>query len=94
MSADSLPMSADSLPTTNRLLTALSAEAYQRLEPYLTLVELSSGTVLYQATEKIETVYFPNKALVSLVNILENGSTTEISIVGGTGMVGFASGFG
>ena len=81
-------MSADSLPTTNRLLTTLSAETYQRLEPYLTSVKLASGTILYQATEKIETVYFPNKALISLVNVLENGSTTEISIIGSTGMVG------
>ena len=81
-------MSVDNLPLVNRLLAALSEESYQRLEPYLTSVELPSGTVLYHACQKIETVYFPNNALISLVNILENGSTTEISIIGGTGMVG------
>lgn len=81
-------MSADSFPSANRLLAALSEESYQRLEPYLTSVKLSSGTVLYHANQKIETVYFPNNALISLVNTLKNGSTTEIGIIGGTGMVG------
>ena len=81
-------MSADSLPSVNRLLAALSEETYQRLEPYLMSVKLPTGTILHQAEEKIDTVYFPNNALISLVNILRNGSTTEISIIGGTGMVG------
>lgn len=74
--------------SANRLLNALPEIEYQRLEPYLIPVSLAVGTVLYEISAKIETIYFPDTALVSLVNILSNGSTTEIGIIGGTGMIG------
>ena len=83
-------MSQDISRSANRLLAALPPSEYLRLEPYLTRISLAAGTVFYEASEKIETVYFPNTALVSLVSTLENGSTTEIAIVGGTGMVGLS----
>ena len=81
-------MSQDRSRSDNRLLAALPEDEYRRLEPYLMPISLSAGTVLYEASEKIDTVYFPNTALISLVSILANGATTEISLIGGTGMVG------
>jgi CRP-like cAMP-binding protein len=74
--------------SANRLLAALPDDEFQRLQPYLNFVSLPEGTIFYEALEKIESVYFPNSALISLVNTLGNGATTEIGIVGGTGMVG------
>ena len=84
-------MSQDRSRSANRLLASLPESEYLRLEPYLTRVSLAVGTVFYEASETIETVYFPNTALISLVSILKNGATTEISLVGGTGMVGLAA---
>lgn len=81
-------MSQDRSRSANRLLSSLPQAEYARLEPYLTSVSLPLGTVFYNASEKIETVYFPNTSLISLVNTLENGATSEIALVGGTGMVG------
>lgn len=81
-------MSQEQSSCLNRILAALPAREYQRLEPYLMPVSLDNGTVLYHAGEPIDTVYFPNRAVVSLVTTLENGITTEIGIVGRTGMVG------
>ena len=81
-------MSQDHSHSANRLLAALPEIEYQRLEPYLTPVSLPVGTVFYEALEKIETVYFPKTALISLVSILNNGNSTEIALIGGTGMVG------
>ncbi len=81
-------MSQDHSHSANRLLAALPEIEYQRLEPYLTSVSLPVGTVFYEALEKIESVYFPNTALISLVSTLSNGSTTEIGLIGGTGMIG------
>ena len=78
----------DHSPSTNRLLSSLPKIEYQRLEPYLIPVQLPVSTVLYEASEKIETVYFPKTALISLVSTLSNGVTTEIGIIGGTGMIG------
>jgi CRP-like cAMP-binding protein len=81
-------MSQEPSLTSNRLLTALPEDEYQRLEPYLTSISLAAGTILYEASDRIKTVYFPNSALISLVYILANGATTEIGLIGGTGMIG------
>lgn len=74
--------------SANRLLSALPDSEYKRLEPHLISVTLPQGKVFYEANEKIDTVYFPKTALISLVSTLSNGATTEISLVGGTGIVG------
>lgn len=74
--------------SANRLLSSLPESEYERLEPHLSSISLPQGTVLYQALEKIEIIYFPNTLLISLVNVLENGASTEVSLVGGTGFVG------
>lgn len=81
-------MTYDHSRSANRLLKALPEDEYSRLEPHLIPVSLPVGTVFYEASEKIETVYFPKSALISLVNTLSTGTTTEIGIIGGTGIVG------
>jgi CRP-like cAMP-binding protein len=72
----------------NRLLSALSAQDYGRLAPDLELVALKSGEVLYRPEERIEYVYFPHHAVVSMVNIMEDGSQVEAGVIGNEGMVG------
>ena len=72
----------------NQLLAALPEIEYQRLAPYLEKVSLIRSLVLQEPYEKIEYVYFPNRAMISLVSIMEDGSTTEIGLVGNEGMVG------
>lgn len=72
----------------NRLLAALPPEEYQRLSPYLESVPLDLGQVLYRPGEPIEYVYFPHHSVVSLVMVLEDGSTAEVGLVSGNGMVG------
>ena len=72
----------------NQLLAALPPEDYQRLVSHLEYVELISGQVLWEPGEKMTEVYFPTLGMISLVSIMENGSTTEISLVGKEGIVG------
>jgi CRP-like cAMP-binding protein len=72
----------------NQLLAALSTEKYQRLIPYLELVKLPLRQVLHEPGEKIEYVYFPTDAMISLVSIMQDGSTVEVALVGKEGMVG------
>ncbi len=72
----------------NQLLLALPESEFQRLAPHLEEVSLSLGQVLYEAGEKIKHVYFPNRAMVSLIAVLEDGSTTEVGMVGSNGVVG------
>lgn len=72
----------------NRLLAALPPEEYQRLLPQLEFVALELGQVLYQIGEPIDYVYFPHRSLISLVMVLQDGSTAEVGLVSGNGMVG------
>ncbi|WP_036481663.1 Crp/Fnr family transcriptional regulator [Myxosarcina sp. GI1] len=72
----------------NRLLAALTSETYQKLVPYLQSVELPQHKILYHAGESYDYAYFPSHAIVSTVAIMENGSTTEIGVIGNEGMVG------
>lgn len=73
----------------NQLLAFLPQDEYQHLVPHLERVSLSLGQVLYEPGEMIEYVYFPKQAAVSLVSLLENGSTTEVGMVGKEGIVGY-----
>jgi hypothetical protein len=72
----------------NHLLAALVNWEYQYLLPQLKRVELSSEEVLYEAESQVEYVYFPERAVVSLLSTLENGATTEVGLIGREGRVG------
>jgi CRP-like cAMP-binding protein len=56
------------------------------LEP----VTLSLGEVIYESGEQLEHIYFPTTAIISLLYIMENGSTAEIGMAGNDGLVGIA----
>lgn len=72
----------------NRLLAALPTEDYQRLVPHLQPVELPQYQILYNAGEEYNYAYFPSYSIVSLIAIMENGSTIEVGVIGNEGMVG------
>lgn len=77
-------------PSDNRLLAALSPELQQRLFAQLTLVELPLGAVLYESGDAMRHVFFPIDSIVSLLYVMENGASAEISVVGNEGIVGIA----
>ena len=74
--------------STNQLLSALPLEEYQRLLPHLEPISLNIGTILYEPNKLIRDVYFPNRAMISLVSVMTDGSTTEVGLVGNKGMIG------
>ncbi|WP_289501262.1 hypothetical protein [Gloeocapsopsis sp. IPPAS B-1203] len=76
------------LQIENQLLAALPTEDYQRLLPEMETVSLPQSQILWNAEEVIEYVYFPNRALISLVTIMESGEIVEVGIVGREGMTG------
>ena len=75
-------------PRQNHLLDALPATEYDRLFPNLELVALSSGDVLYESGDKLNFAYFPTTGRVSLLYLMENGTSAEIAVVGNEGMIG------
>ena len=48
------------------------------------------GQILYESGKTLNHVYFPTTAIVSLLYVMENGSSAEIAIVGNDGMVGIS----
>jgi CRP-like cAMP-binding protein len=77
-------------PRQNNLLTALPLQERDRLEPYLKLVPMQLGRVVYEAGGPQRYVYFPTDCIVSLLYVMKDGASAEISIVGNDGMVGVA----
>lgn len=77
-------------PQDNRLLAALPAESQQRLFEHLELVSLPLGKVMYEPGETMRYVYFPTDSIISLLYVMENGASAEISVVGNDGLIGIA----
>lgn len=76
------------LPSGNHLLATLSQHECERICPHLKLVSMIPGKVLYDSGEFIRHVYYPTDCIVSLLYMLENGGSTELSAVGNEGMLG------
>lgn len=74
----------------NHLLAALLVEVQDRLFPYVELVKLELGQVIYEAGTQLDYVYFPTDSIVSLLYVMESGASAEISVVGNEGLVGVA----
>ena len=77
-------------PQQNHLLDALPAAEREQIYPQLQLVEMPLGKVVYEPGDVPRYAYFPTDCIVSLLYILEDGASTEISIVGNDGLIGLA----
>src|SRR5665213_704103 len=73
---------------TNRLLSLLSDEDYERLRPSLSPVVFDYKKSLYEASRPIEQVYFPVDGVASLVITTADGSSAEVGTIGSEGFVG------
>jgi CRP-like cAMP-binding protein len=83
-------MASPHYPQQNHLLAALPQEEYARLRPHLELVPLPLGHVVGQSGGKQHYVYFPTTAIASRLSVMENGETTEITMIGNEGIIGIA----
>ena len=83
-------MSTDQLSSPNRLLAALPAAEFAHFAGHLEPVTMAAGDVLYESGGQLQHVYFPTTAIVSLLYLLENGSTAEIAMVGREGILGIS----
>jgi CRP-like cAMP-binding protein len=79
-----------SSPTQNHLLSTLPAEEYERLQRFLEPVTLPLGDVIYESGTTLDHVYFLTKGIVSLLYVMEDGSSAEIAVVGNEGLVGIS----
>ena len=74
----------------NLLLCSLSPTERGCLFPHLQPVTFPLGEIVFEPGECIEYCYFPTSSVVSLLYIMENGSTAEMGLVGNEGVLGIA----
>ena len=72
----------------NGILAALLATEYRRLLPTLEHVQLRRDEVVYRADEEIEAVYFPEEAVIAMVDTTDDRRTIEVGVIGREGLVG------
>jgi len=83
-------MPARQSPNQNHLLAALPTAEFERLAPHLEAVEMRLGDVLYESGGRLQYVYFPTTAILSLHYVMENGASSEIAGVGNEGVLGIS----
>ncbi len=75
-------------PYNNMLLRSLPAAEIGRLSPHLSRQIFKQGRVLHEPGQKVDTVYFPEEGVCSIVAAMKNGSTVEVGIIGRDSFVG------
>jgi CRP-like cAMP-binding protein len=75
-------------PVSNKLLLSIPDSEYNSLRPHLEYVRLPNHLVLHETGEKLDFAYFPNRGLISLVVVMEDGKTVEAGVVGNEGFTG------
>lgn len=75
-------------PYKNMLLASLPPAEIARLAKHLVRQPFQRGEVLYEAGEKVTTVYFPEEGIGSLIASLQNGSSVEVGLIGRDSFMG------
>ena len=83
-------MSVQISPSKNRLLATLPREEFEHLVPHFQEVTFSLGEVVYEFGGRLDYVYFPTTAIISLLYTMENGASAEMGLTGNDGVVGIA----
>ncbi|MGA3009828.1 MAG: Crp/Fnr family transcriptional regulator [Terracidiphilus sp.] len=78
-------------PYKNRVLASFPLDEIARIAPHLLPLTFKSGQILHEAGQVVETIYFPEDAICSLVTPLKDGSMLEAGIIGRDGFVGTAA---
>lgn len=81
-------------PTHNKLLAKLSRDDLDLLAPHFVAEQLAQGTILTEANDEIDQIYFPLEGMISLVIVMKDGKAIETGAVGRDGVFGAAAGFG
>lgn len=74
----------------NRLLAALSRDDFALLEPHLRPLALALKTDMERPNRRIETVYFMEAGIASVVAVQSDTTQVEVGLIGSEGMSGIA----
>ncbi len=77
-------------PQQNLILSSLPKSDYERILPSLEFIEMPLGWTMSESGDHVNFLHFPTSGVVSLIYQLEDGSSSEIALVGNEGMVGIS----
>jgi len=86
--ANSTRLLPDGTPLHNRLLSALPAADYTRIQKHLRMNTGVMGSTLQEHGTPVTNVYFPNGGVFSVTNEMRDGALVEVATVGIEGMLG------
>jgi CRP-like cAMP-binding protein len=72
----------------NRILAGLSHEKYSNLFSALRPVTLNEQEILYHVDDNINSAYFINSGMASLMSITNEGNSIEVANIGNEGVIG------
>mgnify|MGYP000910638420 CR=1 FL=1 len=85
----SRPFQANDRLGRNRLLATLPDADLELLKPWLTVLALPRGRVLFEPGDDVDTTYFPcDGTIASLLVVLADGREIEVATIGHEGAVG------
>lgn len=85
-----LPSKETSSQQQNHLLSLMTQNEWDQLEPDLEEVDFSLNQVLCESGKTPAYMYFPTTAIVSLLYMTESGASSEVAVVGNDGAVGMS----
>jgi CRP-like cAMP-binding protein len=80
------PFSSDG--SANLILSRLAPESLDVLSRHLQPIELEVKQMIYQPNSPVRHAYFVDDGMVSVVSIMEDGSSIEVGTIGKEGVVG------
>jgi CRP-like cAMP-binding protein len=78
----------------NRLIASLPAEDFALLSAQMFPVDLEKGRLLFDPGDPIETVYFPQDCVISLMTLMHSGAAIESVTIGREGAFGLMTALG
>ena len=74
--------------SSNLLLASFLSDDIELLKAHLRPVHYDQGHVLFEAGDRVASVYFPTSVIISLVVQLSSGEVIESAMAGRDGVVG------
>lgn len=74
----------------NRLLAALPAIDWERMERYLSVLDTPVGEILCELESQLDYAYFPITSIASVRCVANDGGSTEVAAIGNEGVVGIS----
>src|SRR3954467_5661670 len=72
----------------NAILRKLSQECLDRFQPHLKGIELEIKKVIYNENQPAQSVYFVETGMISVVSVMRDGGSIEVSTIGKEGLAG------